>query len=122
MSAAGYDRDLDLPPPPPNRPLWGNGNPDLNAGGSGTPDLNAGGSAPVAPQQANDKSGTTPILIPVPVPLKDRMDATYAHTLGFTGFKSKRDFQRAAFEHFCAHLEATYNKGNQYPLAGQQPA
>ncbi|AHB79275.1 hypothetical protein [Mycobacteroides abscessus] len=138
MSRTSYDRDLDLPPPP-NRNLWGpspdpndvgdvDGNPEPDADAApdpneagDSPEPNAG-SAPVAPQQTSEKIGTTPVLIPVPVPLKERMDATYAHTLGFTGFKSKRDFQRAAFEHYCAHLEATYNKGNQYPLVGQRPA
>ncbi|MDM2164679.1 hypothetical protein PP352_21250 [Mycobacteroides abscessus] len=138
MSPTSYDRDLALPPPPPDRNIWGSAdpnaagtadeNPEPDAGA--TPDANdAGaspepnaGSAPVVPHPASEKVGTTPVLIPVPVPLKDRMDATYAHTLGFTAFKSKRDFQRAAFEHYCAHLEATYNKGNQYPLVGQRPA
>jgi hypothetical protein len=84
------------------------------------PPPNDGGRVPTAAPAATGP-GTTSVLVPVPVPLKDRMDATFAHTLGFTAFKSKRDFQRAAFEHFCAHLESTYNNGNQYPLPGQHP-
>lgn len=108
-------------PKPSRRNEWNNGgnNPPPNNPPPNNPPNNGGGVATAAPPTTGP--GTTSVLVPVPVPLKDRMDATFAHTLGFTAFKSKRDFQRAAFEHFCAHLESTYNNGNQYPLPGQHP-
>lgn len=112
-----YDRDLKTPPPP-NRSVWGNnaGNQDQGKQDQGKQEDAGRREAKVIPAlPADDDEATTNVLVPVARSLKNRMDSAYAHTLGFTRFKSKRDFNKAALVRLCEFLEAEYNNGEPFP-------